>query len=130
MFIDNQIILACMQFMIIVGVEIFTHHMATFYEISVVIPKGTPLPACSATVTHSIRQEVAKSLEIVNCDFISLSPGGPNIFYEICPRTDLDSDMKHLLKSLQELKNSAPCVIVYCCTLDMCASMYAHSIMS
>ena len=96
------------------------------HEIRAVIPKGTPLLACSATVTHSIRQEVIKSLEMVDCDFISTSPDRPNIFYEIHPRTDLDSDMKHLLKSLQDLKNSAPRVIVYCRTLDMCANLYAH----
>ena len=101
------------------------------HEIRAVIPKGTPLLACSATVTHSIRQEVIKSLEMVDCVFISTSPDRPNIFYEVHPRTDLDSDMKHLLKSLQDLKNSAPRVIVYCRTLDMYMQICMHiSIMS
>ena len=96
------------------------------HEIRAVVPKGTPLLACSATVTRSIRQEVIQSLEMVDCDFISTSPDRPNIFYEVHPRTELDSDMKQLLKSLPEFKSSAPCVIVYCCTLDMCADIRMH----
>ena len=96
------------------------------HEIRAVVTKGTPLMACSATVTPVIRQEVIQSLEMVDCDFISTSPDRPNIFYEVRPRTDLDIDMKELLKSLQEHKSSAPRVIVYCRTLDMCANLYAH----
>ena len=63
---------------------------------------------------------------MTGCDFISTSPDRPNIFYEVIPRTDIDSDMKHLLESLQEHKNLSPRVIVYCRTLDMCANLYAH----
>lgn len=63
---------------------------------------------------------------MVDCAFISTSPDRPNIFYEVRQRTDIDTDMKELLESLQEHKSLAPRVIVYCRTLDMCANLYAH----
>ena len=96
------------------------------HEIRALVPQGTPYLACTATVTRSIRQEVVNSLEMVGCEFISVSPDRPNIFYEVRVRTDIETDMQMLLDSLKKYKASAPRAIVYCRSLNTCADLYAH----
>ena len=95
-------------------------------EVRALVPEGTPLLACTATVTHGIRKEVIQSLEMSDCMFVSASPNRPNIFYEVHTRSDIATDMEPVVTSLKELKNLAPRVLVYCRTLDMCADLYAH----
>ena len=108
------------------GVEISGHHMDGLHEIRALVPKGTPFLACTATVTRSIRREVIQNLEMVDCEFISTSPDRPNIFYEVHPRTEIDTDLKDVISSLKEHKSRAPRIIVYCRSLDVCANLYAH----
>ena len=59
-------------------------------------------------------------------EFVCCSPDRPNIFYEVFPRTDIENDLQHVVESLKELKNTAPRMLVYCRSLDMCANLYAH----
>lgn len=47
------------------------------------LPKGTPFFACTATTTRSVREEVVKSLEMVDYTFIHVSPDRPNIYYAV-----------------------------------------------
>ena len=44
------------------------------------VPKYTPFMACTAT--QNVRHEVMRSLEMVDCEFVSTSPDRPNIFSE------------------------------------------------
>ena len=90
------------------------------------MPKGTPFLACTATVTHGIREEIIQSLEMFDCALVSTSPDRPNIYYEVHSRTDIESDMVDIVSSLRQHKNTTPRVIVYCRSLDMCANLYAH----
>ena len=60
------------------------------------------------------------------CEFVSTSPDRSNIFYEVLPRADVETDLQPVLKSLQEYKNQAPRVIVYCHSLNICSDLYAH----
>ena len=95
------------------------------HEIRALVPSGVPYLACTATVTRSIR-EVIQSLNMVDCEFIWKSPDRPNIFYEVHPRSDIETDLQPVLSSLKEYQKSAPQVIVYCRTLNVCADLYAH----
>ena len=91
-----------------------------------IVPEKTPYLACTATATKSIREEVLKSLDMYDCDFVFTSPDRPNIFYEVRPRTEIDLDMKPFLCSLKNDLVKAPRVIVYCKSLNLCADLYAH----
>ncbi len=82
--------------------------------------------ACTATITHDMRREIVNTLEMNECEFIYSSPDRPNIFYQVHPRTNIDNDLKSVVLSLKELKNTTPRVIIYCRSLDMCANLYAH----
>ena len=44
----------------------------------------------------------------------------------VCPRTEIDTDLKTVIYSLKEHKNRAPCVIVYCRSLDIYTDLYPH----
>ena len=96
-------------------------------QVESLIPQSTPYLACTATVTRSIREEVVKSLEMHECDFVSTSPDRSNIFYEVHIRTEIRQDMESLVKSLKENKAKASRVIVYCRSLNTCRSICPFS---
>lgn len=60
------------------------------------------------------------------CEVVCVSPNRPNIYYEVCPRTNLEADMDHLVRRLRMYGSRADRVIVYCRSLDMCADLYEH----
>ena len=95
------------------------------HELRAVIPKGTALLACTATVTHGIHK-VIESLEVSNCKTVTTSPDRPNIYDEVHAHTDMETDLNGVVVSLKQLKNMAPRIIVYCRILDVCADLYAH----
>ena len=47
------------------------------HEFRALIPKGTPMLACTATVTHGIHKEVIESLEMTDCETVTTSPDHP-----------------------------------------------------
>ena len=69
------------------------------------MPPGTPLLACTATASRSVKKEV--------------------IFYQVKPRTDIDTDFLPLT-TLQKEAVCAPRVLVYCQSLDTSADLFAH----
>ena len=48
-----------------------------------------------------------------------------NIYYEVCSRTNesLKCDMAPLVENLKKKCIKAECVIVYCCTVKLCADL-------
>lgn len=82
--------------------------------------------ACTATASQSMRKEVIDILEMPGCIQVSTSPDRPNIYYEVKPRTDIESDFLPLVTILREKAACAPRVLVYCKLLDTCADLYAH----
>ena len=105
----------------------FRSSYGRLHELRALVPKGTPLLACTATVTHGIRKEVIESLEMTDCETVTTSPDRPNIYYEVRVRTDMETDLNDVVASLKELKNMAPRVIVYCRTLDICVPIFTLS---
>lgn len=95
-------------------------------EIRALVPPGTPLMACTATATRSIREEIVSCLEMMKYVTISLSPNRPNIKYVVKKRTTIDSDFAELLATLQMKLAATPRVIVYCRTLMMCADLFSY----
>lgn len=61
-----------------------------------------------------------------NCEFVSTSPDRPYIYYEVLTCTDIGADLQFIVNSFKEQTVEAPHVLVYCHSLDMCASLYAH----
>ena len=63
---------------------------------------------------------------MVHCEFVYTSPDRSNIYYEVHPRSDMETDLLPVLSSVRDYQNKAPRVIVYCRSLNMCADLYAH----
>ena len=90
------------------------------------VPPGTPLTACTATASMSVKKEIIESLEMTGCVEVTASPDQPNIFYEVKPRSDVDTNFLPLVSTLREKSINTPRVLVYCQSLDMCGDLYAH----
>ena len=86
----------------------------------------TPMMACTATPSKSVKKEVIDCLEMSGCVEITASPDHPNIYYEVKPRTTIDADILYIITTLTEKSIRAPQVLVYCHSLDTCADLYAH----
>ena len=95
-------------------------------EIRAFVPPHTPLMACTATASKSVKKEIIDSLEMTGCAEVSASLDRPNIFYEVKSRSDIDTDFLPLVTTLREKSVQAPRVLVYCQSLDTCADLYAH----
>ena len=95
-------------------------------EVRAFIPPGTPLMACTATASKSVKKDVIESLEMTDCVEVAASPDRPNIYYEVKLRSDVDTDFLPLISTLREKSVHTPRVLVYCQSLDMCADLYAH----
>lgn len=82
--------------------------------------------ALTATATKSDKAEVLDSLEMKGCIEVSASPDRPNIFYQVKRRTRLEDDLEPVLTSIRTHNITAPRVLVYCRSLDVCADLFAH----
>jgi len=82
--------------------------------------------AATATVTPAIRDDVIELLDMRGCELVFVSPDRPNIYYEVRPRTDIETDLQPLVDSLLSKRNKSERVIVYCRSLNTVADLYAH----
>ena len=58
------------------------------------------------------------------CMEVSASPDCPNI--EVKSRTNLETNLDHVLSSLKNSSVAVPCVQMYCQSFDVCSQLYAH----
>ena len=74
-----------------------------------------------------MRSDIISQLDIVGCKVVSESPNKPNIYYSVEKRSgDVENDLSFLVKDLAANSVLANRVIVYCRSLNLCASLYAH----
>lgn len=76
-------------------------------EVRALVPSGMPVIALTATVTRAVQTDVKSKLEMSECELVCLSPNRPNIYFEVQPRVDIDSDMASLVKDLLTNKSKA-----------------------
>ena len=57
------------------------------------------LLACTATVTRSVRLEVIQCLDMDGCHFVFTSPDQSNMYYELHPGSDIETDMEPFVRS-------------------------------
>lgn len=95
-------------------------------EIRALVPPGTPLIALTATVTKLTRVDICRKLELSAYKFISISPDRPNLYYEVIPRTDIDTDLSSIATELKLHRIKMPRIIFYCRSLNLCADLYCY----
>ena len=104
----------------------FRPSFAHIHELRAFVPSGTPLMAVTATVTKDMRKEVIVKLDMKGCKYVFRSPNKPNIMYSVQRRTTIEEDLGHILEDVRANGVRAKRVIVYCRSLNMCSSLYAH----
>ena len=104
----------------------FRPSFAHINELRAFVPSGTPLMVVTATVTKDMRKEVIVRLEMKGCRYVFRSPNKPNIMYSVQRRTTIEKDLGHILEDVRANSVKAKRVIVYCRSLNLCSSLYAH----
>ena len=61
--------------------------------------------ALMATATRAVCRDVIDKLEMSGCELVCLSPNRPNIYFEVRPRVDIDSDKSPMVRDLLANKN-------------------------
>ena len=116
----------CMYVCMYVRSKDFRPTFGRLAEVRALVPPCTPLMACTATASKSVKKDIIDSLEMSEYIEVTASPDRPNIYYEVKPRTSIEVDFLLLLSSLKEKTSKTPRVLVYCQSLDTCADLYAH----
>ena len=105
----------------------FQPSFASLHELIALLPSGTPMIAVTATVNATTHKDIIQKLDMNGCTFVYASPDRPNICYSVKPRTDLSTDLTHVLDNLKTNSIKAIRVIIYCKSLNMCADLYARA---
>ena len=90
------------------------------------MPPDTPFLAATATVTKRMRDNIVQKLGMAGCYMASESPNKPNICYEVVRKTSIEEDFAFVVADLWEKNIKARRIVVYCQSLNMCASLYEH----
>ncbi len=90
------------------------------------MPPHTPFLAATATVTKRMRDYVVQNLGMAGCFMVSESPNKPNICYEVVRKTSIGEDFAFVEADLLNNNIKAQRIVVYCQSLNMCASLYEH----
>ena len=90
------------------------------------MPSGAPMLATKATVTTAMRNDIIEKLDMAGCCILTESPNKPNITYEVVRKNTIEEDVNCVVKDVAENNIKAQRVVVYCQSLDMCTSLYAH----
>ena len=107
----------------------FQPSFLSLHELRALLPSGTPMIAVTATVNATTRKDIIQNLDMNGCTFIYTSPDRPNVCYSVKLRTDLSTDLTHVLDDLKT--NSIKTMrVIYCKSLNMYADLYAHFFMS
>ena len=115
--------------MLIAGVKTFGLIMLVCLssELRAFTPPDVPVLAATATVTELMRDEIVSQLDIIGCELVSESPNKPNIYYSVEKRSgNIETDLSFIVDDLAKNAVSVKRVIVYCRSLDLCSSLYAH----
>ena len=84
------------------------------------------MPPGTATVTVRMREYIIEKLDMGGCFIVYESPNKPNICYEVTLKKTIEEDFECIIRDVAANKVKAQRVVVYCQSLDMCASLYAH----
>ena len=89
------------------------------------LPSSTPIVALTATATHHVKDRIVQALQMVPVTFISISANRPNICYSVEKvKRDVHVAFKCLVSDLKQKRITLPKVIVFCRSINVCASLY------
>ena len=90
------------------------------------VPSGALMLATTATVTLMMRNDIIEKLDMAGCCVLAESPNKPNITYEAVKKNTIEEDFNCVVRDVAENNIKVQRVVIYCQSLDMCASLYTH----
>ena len=98
------------------------------HEIRSLLPVNTPMLAATATVTKVMLKHITQALNMVDYRLVHVLPVRNNIYYQVKNRTTIEKDLENILSDLKHNSLKANRVVIYCQSLNICSSLYAHFI--
>lgn len=93
-------------------------------EIRSILPPHTCVMALTATASVQLRVSIMKTLGMNNTAVTAVSPDKQNIKYSVVPFSSVKNSLPHLLKRLDIEKTDVGQQIIFCPTLDICATLH------
>ena len=93
-----------------------------------IVPDNTTFVALTATATKSMKTEICKKLDILECESTTvwLSPERTNITYLLSKSKKSVYELQWLFDDLLKNRESATKTIVYCRNIASCSTLYEH----
>ena len=89
------------------------------------LPSNTPIVALTATATHFVKDRIIRALQMTPVQLITKPSNRPNLRYSVeRVNRDVHVAFKWLVSDLKRKRTSLPRVIVFCRSINMCASLY------
>ena len=94
------------------------------------LPSKTPVVALIATATHYVKDHFIRALQMVPVKSITRSANQPNIRYSVeRVSRDVHKAFGWLVSHLHQKRTALPKVIVFCHSINICASLYKMFLM-
>lgn len=77
-----------------------------------------------------MRRAIVQSLDMSRCKVVIVYPNKPNMYYSVCKHCGDIGDLSGITADLRTHNIETKRVIVYCQSLDMCANLYIHFLMT
>ena len=104
--------------------DYFRIEFARLGEIRSILPPHTRVMALTATASVQLRASIVKTLGMNNLMIISVSPDKHNIKYSVIPFLSIKDSFTPFFHMLLEKRIKMDRMIIFCPTLDECATMY------
>jgi len=89
------------------------------------LPSNTPVVALTATATRFVKDRIVHALQMNPVQLITKAANRPNLRYSVeGVNHDVYVSFKWLVSDLKRKRTSLPRVIVFCHSINMCASLY------
>ena len=103
----------------------FRTEFSNIGEVRSLLPNGVHLMALTATATKQTREDICRTLGMINPVVIADSPNKPNIKYSVVrnPGT-LEETFESLIEEVRKNRQLTERTIIFCRTYDSCARIY------
>ena len=104
--------------------ESFRCEFSRLEEVRSILPCTVNVMALTATASATLRRSITWTLGMQNIELIEVSPDKANIKYTVSPFSSTEEAFTPLIRNLAQLKLQMGRTIIFCSTLNECASLY------
>lgn len=95
-------------------------------ELRSILPANTPVMALTATATLTLRLELSCLIGMKNPKMVVIPPNKDNIKYCVSRFKSIEENFGILAEELKQKRTDFPRTIIYCRSMDDCATIYLY----